>query len=248
MPINYFINSATVLNWDSNFFSLKIASISLFNSDFLFLHKAIEDYNREGFDLLYLFYNAKCALPNNIFSPHLSILVDHKRVYSHNMHKNTEVSSCVCEFSGCPHLLYDLAFQAGVESRFKLDTNFGQKKFEKLYIKWVEESVKKVMADCIYVYKEEEKICGFVTLKLNMDDVTIGLIATDYACRGKKVGTALINAAKRYTWTKNRKELKVATQVTNIPACSFYEKNDFSVVSDTDIYHIWLKKQSYDSI
>ena len=49
-----------------------------------------------------------------------------------------------------------------------------------------------------------------------------------------------INAAKNYLIERNITELHVATQLENVQAYRFYEKNGLKEISQTNIYHFWL--------
>ena len=42
-------------------------------------------------------------------------------------------------------------------SRFNLDKKFGRTKFEELYVKWVDNSINKVFADDLLIYKENNQ-------------------------------------------------------------------------------------------
>lgn len=234
------LNTVKYLDWDSNFFSMKIASISMDVWDKDFLWYNIEKLRLENVDLVYLFLNDdQCSLP----IPHLSgkcLLADVKRIYVFQDIVDASVGSNIELFSGCPSELYDLAIQAGTDSRYRLDPNFKDGDFERLYRTWVDNSLNGSVADYVIVYNNKSNLkAGFVTLQNKGDYMSIGLIATDKSCRRLGVGTSLLNAAKRYAFVEHL-PLKVATQAHNQSACLFYEKNGFVQQTQSLIYHIWL--------
>lgn len=236
------VNQTRRLEWDSSFFSLEIASIVLHHSDDMFLEQTIRNYIKKKTDLLYLFIDEGIILPDSILSNYHHHLVDKKRIYEYS--RNMEVSqlnSNICEYQGDPSVLYDLAIQAGINSRFRIDPDFPNEKFEALYRAWIDKSVSKELADKVLIYKDADKIIGLLTLQKKNDFYSIGLVATDKEYRCKGIGKALMKAAKYYAYLENC-SLSVVTQAENRPACQFYEKEKFVKKSDTTIYHIWLNK------
>lgn len=85
------------------------------------------------------------------------------------------------------------------------------------------------MQDNIYVAEINEKLVGFVTVRI--DGVgNIGaylrMIAVAQVFRGKGIGAQLIDYASRIA-TENIPNLFLICSVENIRAQSFYERNDF---------------------
>ena len=58
--------------------------------------------------------------------------------------------------------------------------------------------------------------------------------------RGQGIGTALVNHVKAYAAESGLARLDVVTQGRNTLACRFYEKNQFVVKSELNVYHLWL--------
>lgn len=234
-------NDVSELKWDSEFFKKKIVSISMNSWDDSFLNNTLQQLKDERFQLVYLFLKEGISLPNAYFVKYKCNCVDKKRIYVLNSFPNKDVSPNIFLYKGDSSVLYDLAIQAGVNSRFHVDPDFPDKDFERLYKTWIDKSLNGVMADYVLVYRiPGGSICGFITLKKKNDGyLSIGLIATNAIYRRSGIGSALIDAAKHYAY-KDGLFLEVATQAENLPACSFYEKNGFEKLSQSTIYHIWL--------
>lgn len=136
--------------------------------------------------------------------------------------------------------LKKLAFQSGIYSRFKRDRNFTKNEYEKLYTKWIEDSINKLIADNIIVYKDNfNEYKGFITVKHKMDFAEIGLIAVDELSRGKGIGAALLNYVNNLTKLAGLKKIIVTTQFENIPAMKLYERAGYKIISKKYIYHLW---------
>ncbi len=148
----------------------------------------------------------------------------------------------VIDFDDIPirkDFFYSLAFESGKYSRFKLDPNFEQNKFELLYKKWVDNSIAKDFADKIFYVKELNEVIGFVTVKNNVNFSTIGLIAVAENHQGKGIGKKLILNVEKYCISINIFELRIPTQKENTVACHFYINMGFNIKEETIIKHYW---------
>ena len=134
----------------------------------------------------------------------------------------------------------ELAYLSGTYSRFKIDENFTSKNFIDLYDEWVRKSITREIADEVFVYIEQSKILGFVTVSVKNNIGSIGLIAVNPKHQGKKIGSHLLNQVELFLTSKNITELQVPTQKANQLACDFYIKNGFEQFSNQNIYHFNL--------
>jgi dTDP-4-amino-4,6-dideoxy-D-galactose acyltransferase len=135
--------------------------------------------------------------------------------------------------------IYDLAFESGKYSRFKLDPNFSQTEFEKLYKKWVDNSYTKEFADGVLIYKEQNSILGFVTYKVCDGYATIGLIAVCPKHQGKGIGEKLIQSVENELANNGVDELRIPTQLQNEKACLFYVKMGYEIIENNILKHYW---------
>lgn len=136
--------------------------------------------------------------------------------------------------------LENLAIQAGNYSRFKVDPKFPYDLFFKLYTAWMRNSLTGIAADCTMVVWSGDEIAGMVTAGRKKDYGYIGLLAVSQEHRGRSVGTMLVSSAQAYLRSNGLLEGRVATQLSNKPACHLYEKCGFKVDKIENIYHFWL--------
>ncbi|MCD2259790.1 GNAT family N-acetyltransferase [Psychroserpens luteolus] len=223
------------LSWDSDFFALEIAE---------YLHNGLDtlpnDQNN-AFDLIVLKTEDEQPITIEGFYPNFS---ESKITYSKSIDITNikGVDSTVFDHDIHPiseNELFDLAFESGKYSRFKLDSNFSKDQFESLYKAWIINSLNKKMATKTFYTKYNDTITGFVTLKKNEPSAQIGLIGVRNEFQGQKIGTRLMNAVISYCAEHNVKQLYVATQKSNSQACVFYEKNGFNVHDVLHISHFW---------
>jgi dTDP-4-amino-4,6-dideoxy-D-galactose acyltransferase len=134
----------------------------------------------------------------------------------------------------------DLVYLSGHLSRFKIDINFPLGSFEKLYLKWIENSVYSEIYK-VLVYRINEEIIAFITLELPEESIfaKIGLIAVKPNYQGLGLGKKLIKFAERIAYKSEKQILQVVTQGTNLQAIKAYENYGFSLRNTTNIYHYW---------
>lgn len=222
-----------VLDWDSLFFNKKIGEI-----DFDARDQSFTDSNE--FDLLYVKQSEDEFWELEGFR---QTFAETKIVFAKSLSKNTNptdsfiISAFDTEVS--KKLIYNLAFESGKCSRFRLDTNFKQSEFEKLYKIWVDNSFTKEFADDIVVYKKQNDILGFVTYKLFSEFATIGLIGVSPEFQGEGIGRKLLQAVERKLINNKTEELRIPTQLNNEIACKFYERLGYKIIEKKIIKHYW---------
>jgi len=231
------------LDWDTNFFGFKtgkivnvVDSITLEN----ILNKAKED----KYKLIYLFTHPNIDSINKIALKNNGLLVDTKITFSLELKcflpKYTFENIITYNDSELDKTLLSLAFQSGEYSRFKTDKNFSSGIFEKLYTIWMEESVKRKIADEVFVYTKANKICGMITVSEDLGIAKIGLIGVDILSRGEQIGSKLIDFTKNYFNKRGLNKMEVVTQLENLKACAFYKHVGFSIAKSENVYHLWL--------
>lgn len=225
------------LTWDSEFFGKQIAFIEGFTATDMQIDAEIARYKKLGIDCVYLYTRKPVSL-----SGYDSVLADKKRIY---VLENPMFDKCDNRhimskpmYEGHPSELYDLAFQSGEHSRFKVDTHFSDDEFCNLYRKWVDNSLQEGFADYVLVALDPQPV-GFITAKLKGDRIVIGLFATDRKYRGRGIGSRLMQEIINEASTKKLK-VEVVTQADNKAACDFYEGKGFKKVDEQYVYHIWL--------
>jgi dTDP-4-amino-4,6-dideoxy-D-galactose acyltransferase len=228
--------------WDSGFFNKKIGKIEYDNSqesDFTqLLHTAKED----GYQLLYVFGNADMYVQDAVLEQFKGKLVDRKCLYSKTINADDSCESNAIEYelTELTHDLESLALLSGTHSRFRLDKGFDKADFQRLYSIWITRSLKKEIADKIFVVAESDKVMGMITLKFYENAGHIGLFAVSESAQSKGYGSSLINACVNEVIAKQLQRLEVPTQMGSVGACHFYEKSGFSIKSITNTYHFWL--------
>lgn len=230
------------LAWDSSFFEIKIGRLYCYGNG-VDIKKNINDCKEQGYKLVYIFCEKDNSKYDSLVRSTGAVLYDEKITFFKSIiHPQPLTNSNIISFESdkIPEALYKLGIQSGEYSRFKCDVNFAPGQFEDLYKKWVENSVNRTIADEVFISMESGVITGFVTLKYNIHEGAIGLIAVDNRYRGKAIGSNLISYTESFLLNRNIGNLRVVTQAANIGAVNFYKKNNFKIKEVTNIYHFWI--------
>ena len=224
------------IEWDSDFFGFLIGRLD--TSEDTSFEQFLIDANE--FKLTYVFSNYPL---NWVGLKHVDTkLVFQKEVkYTEesDFDKLDEISiSCFNPETDSYTQIENLAYLSGNFSRFKLDKKFGENNYRELYKKWLDESIKKNIADYVLVANYKTKIVGFVSLKLDsLGNGQIGLIAVNSDFQGRRIASNLIKACEEQIGVGQF--LKVPTQEANTKAVKLYYKNNFEIVEKSFVYHYW---------
>lgn len=240
-----------ILDWDTDFFGFTVAQILPSRLKKEELGEILKEMGKNNIKLAYWASDPDdeesqaCARSSN------ALLVDRKTTYfiesrdiqaRLNFPDNPEIFiEEYPEMTTSPEL-EELAVQAGVHSRFKVDAQIPENKFVELYKIWMRRSITREVAKKVFVVRSEGKIAGMVTVGEKGGRADIGLLAVDASLRGKNAGTALVRAAQNWGVREGYYSSQVVTQGDNIPACRFYEKCGYRVDKVENIHHFWIGK------
>ncbi len=219
------------LEWDSNFFNLKVG-------EFIY-YQNYKDKDLSAFDLIYVVSDKDFELQLENFE---NSFAETKVIFNKKPEKGNQNPQPIFSFDKQNidiQELYYLAFESGKNSRFLLDKKFNPNHFRMLYKQWIDNSINKKFADDVLVYFEEKTAKGFVTYKVIDTTATIGLIAVNPNSQGKGIGAKLVQHLENLAFEKGIKQIMIPTQMNNISACNFYSKQGYAIKSKTYIKHYW---------
>lgn len=226
------------LEWDSNFFDLRIGKTVVSSQLELNNLAKMQPRLSQGYDLIYVFAKKGLLAPDGSFS-----LVDQKTIFKTKIESVCgNINDNIIQFDDkyVTEDLLKLALVSGEYSRFRLDKRLTGDAYERLYSCWIEQSVKHIIATEIFCYMIDGKPKGLLTLNRQGMKGIIGLVATDPISQGNGIGGALLQYVKNFCANNGVIELSVTTQLRNKAACHLYEKAGFIMESCTDIWHLWL--------
>jgi dTDP-4-amino-4,6-dideoxy-D-galactose acyltransferase len=237
--MNNFFNN---LQWDSDLFGYKIASMKgheITNDEY---KERINYFSKCNYKLIYWFVDPNDSISNETALLNGLVLMDEKATFNKklNMENRDEKEIIDYENNRPTESMYKLSFQSGIFSRFRIDKKFDNNEFKKLYTKWIEKSVKKEIANKVFVHFKDGTEDGLITANIKDYLGEIGILAVDVESRGKSIGEKLLNRVNFYFFKSGCRNVQIVTQLQNKIACNFYSKNGFILKKIINIYHIWM--------
>lgn len=222
----------TDLVWDSTFFGYNVGKVTLTDNEEL---PSIwpDGYN---YKLIYIFSHQQIC--NTQINNVTAQLVDVKLLLGRPVTLGKQQDECIVLLTQLSVDLINLATQSGWYSRFKLDTKFRNREFERMYTTWITSSIDRDDV-VVFGYMSNQQLVGFISLSTKNNVAYIGLIAVDETQRGMQIGSKLIAMADVYAQQNNLTQITVNTQQENSSALKFYIKNGFDILNRTYIYHLW---------
>lgn len=223
------------LQWDSAFFGYPVGRIILPGPVSENTIRTIP--GMEDFRLVYVFSDT--GLPKEFDAS----LVARRLEYSKNLsgQKTHTTVSLYDKNTDSYQELINLALQCGGLSRFRVDKNFRNKEYERLYKKWIDKSLNE---ENIYVLvtRSTKHLTGFITIDCK-DKKTgrLGLIAVDANYQNKGIGTDLMKMIEKVCLDNGKHSIHAVTHFGNHGAVTILKKREYKKVSSSFVYHLWNK-------
>jgi dTDP-4-amino-4,6-dideoxy-D-galactose acyltransferase len=236
--------SYRILEWDSNFFGIKVGRISCPTLRQEQLDEILSDMARAHVKLAY--WPSDTEIRSSATRELGGRLVDRKTTFEIDfrcLNPGDFISTGLVE-TYTPSMpvveLEALAIRSGQYSRFRVDPHISSDKFETLYKTWLRRSLTKQIANEVLVIREGGSVVGMVTLVDDQGKGEIGLLAVGPQHTGRRYGEILVRAAQVGFIRNGYRFGQVTTQANNVPACNLYKKCGYSVKTVSYFYHFWL--------
>jgi len=134
-----------------------------------------------------------------------------------------------------------------IHSRFYHDPHFSRDKCDELYAIWVEKQLHQPDA-MVWVTEDESGLLGFVTVvELNPRRTSISLIGIAKRARGQGLGKALNNHVLQERGSHGFTEFEVVTQARNSGAMNLYQSCGMRIMSQQAWLHGWFNQSTNKS-
>jgi len=238
-------NVARFLEWDTQFFGVRIATIELDAISDADWRQQLAWCQLERIQCLYVLRNTK----DNVAARNTGLIdaghVDLRTTFERATLPLPGSKPCKATFrparaSDTP-ALRAMAMTAHKDSRFWKDPRFPRERCEELYGTWIERSIQG-WADAVFVAEMEGSPVGYITGHVREGQVAeIGLVAVAEARRGERIGGALVREALCWAEYCGLGRTRVVTQGENTPAVLLYAAAGFETTLTQHWYHLWFK-------
>ncbi len=205
----------------------------------------------ERTDLLYVF--TQSPLPPPTLARYHGHLVDQRRDYRKTLvtcpdfEPRTDESTSYADVRGAElkaedrTALHSLAIRSGYTCRYRNDPYLPGELFEKLYRRWMDNSIAGKVAYAVLVARQESRIVGVITLQeQDRQTSNLGLVAVAKQYSGRGIGTRLLQFALRTVWQKRgHRRISSVTHGQDPAACRYYERQGFVLHDECNVYHLW---------
>ncbi|MCC8358778.1 GNAT family N-acetyltransferase [Salinimicrobium sediminilitoris] len=232
-----------IISWDTDFFNFNVARL-----------KADTLKDRKGLTLLEEIYNEDIKLAYYVSENPLSESLKENPFYKfylvmtripivkqlnevNDFHRNISFYSDDYPDED----LIKLAQLAGAQGRFGNDPNITKEQCDEIFENYIINSVNKKMATEVLVYRENERIIGFSTLKVGNGIGYAPLFAVAREYEGKGISFALMRAAESVMFSKGVTKVLSGTQNLNKKALAIYKRYGFELKEPEYVYHLWQK-------
>ncbi len=137
-------------------------------------------------------------------------------------------------------VIESMARGAHTDTRFFKDTGFPAARAADLYARWIQRDFREHRV--LVVGGPDGAVAGYVTCQLDAASGIgrIGLIAVAEAARGRGLGRALVQGALAWFRENGCREVRVATQGTNLVAQRLYQAFGFRTAETSVTFHRWF--------
>ena len=241
-------NVPRLLEWDSEFFGLRIASLSALALGEGAWRSALDWAGKERIDCLYLLSESDDSTSRRLFEHSGAALVDLRVTLARDTGPMFKVKPCSATLRAANandvSALRAIASRAHTDSRFYSDGRFARERCDELYATWIERSVRG-WARSVLVAELDGALAGYVTLHARPDgDAEIGLIAVTESARGKGVGRFLVESALLMANAFGLAHTSVVTQGSSVAAQRLYQSAGFRTTRVQLWHHLWFEKQA----
>lgn len=232
------------LNWDSDFFGLKIGKVSITQDDEFDWCSFKETADTEKYELIYVF-KFKKMLPweiaikagLNLVDIHITMAKKFIKEDYLNIPYDFRTELTEAERNGC----YAIADETAIVSRFYKEKNIGPNIAKKLYRKWIDNALNKSFADGLFLVKKVNSVVGIQVIKTDIENKVgfCSVIGVDSNYKGLGIGENLWEQSFGF-WANERNivRCKVSLSFQNVESFNFHLKMGFNKIEETKyIYH-----------
>ncbi len=226
------------LPWDSAFFRVPIASVTVEPADSL--EKLESILKVQAAECLYL------MLPHPLPAGFLEILsrygaecFDKKTIFEKEKLSYSEEDPAIQKVHVLKEDCVLLAISSGWKSRFFLDQRF--RSFQPmLYRRWVENYFDSAKIAGVWEYRlPDGELAGMVCASCEDTIGKIGLIAVAPPYQGRGIGIRLMRKVENFYLDHGNTVAEVVTQLENTGACRLYERCGYTISRISEVWHLW---------
>ena len=234
--------ACTYLEWDSEFFSRRIARANRRRLDPAALGALLDWCAANRIECLFFLADSDDAQTARLAEANQFLLAAVRMTFERKVGEpfvspaDAVVRSAREEDLGA---LRAIAKTGHRDTRFYFDQHFDRTKCDLLYEAWIENSFRGFAQD-VLVAEIDQKPVGYITIHLRGDEAHIGLVGVAEGHQGVGLGSILVRHFLSWAARKGAERATVVTQGRNTRAQRLYQRNGFVTASFQLWYHRWF--------
>jgi len=230
-------NVVRFLEWDTQFFGVRIASLEAQGISAEQWHTALAFCREQRIGCLYVLASSgsdhEHPLRAGAKQTDLRVTLERRPPFG-----RSESSRIRLALESDIPALRAIAARSHTDSRFYADGGFARDRCDELYATWIEKSVRG-WADSVFTSGEPGAPQCYLSYHEREEHSEIGLVAVAEEARGQGLGRALVEAALIRA-APGLKPVHVVTQGRNEGATALYEKCGFELLTVQSRFHLWF--------
>jgi len=238
------------LEWDSEFFGVRIASMAPAKLDDQSLLGVVDWARTEKIACLYALSDADDIATLRRLESAGARLVDIRMTFERRLDGPTPAHGADAIRTARESdiaALRKLAAASHTASRFFADGGFERARCEELYATWIEKSCRG-WADRVLVAELDGRLAGYVSCHVREGSRgEIGLVAVAPEAQGRGLGAQLVDSAVEWLAERELSRVTVVTQGSNAGAQRLYQSRGFRTSIVQLWHHLWFDSENVRS-
>lgn len=234
----------TYLDWDSEFFSRRIASANRRRLDHPALNELLVWCVANRIECLYLLADSDDPQTARLVETNEFLLTDVRMTFERTLGEPSFMPTGVAVRPAREEDLGTLRAIAQTghrDTRFYFDPHFDRAKCDLLYETWIENSFRG-FAESVLVAEMDGRPVGYITGHKRGDNAQIGLIGVAEGHQGAGLGSILVKHFLSWAAREGAVRANVTTQGRNVRAQRLYQRAGFVTSSCQLWYHRWFSR------
>lgn len=236
------------LNWDTDFFGLKIGLVIISNNTEFDIFFFKEEASKEKYDLIYVFKYQEMFPWETVLKAELE-LVDIQITMAKQFKKDDYINTpfefrtelTESEKNQC----YVIADETSIVSRFYREKTIGPMTTKKLYRKWIDNALNQSFSDGLFLHKTANSVTGIHLIRTDVENNIGYFTLTGVNPEFKRIGIGHKLWMQSFAyWANNSKidMIKSPFSFNNSESFNFHLKMGFNRIEETKyIYHFHNK-------
>lgn len=230
------------LDWDSNFFGLRIARLNRSRLDEETVASALAWCVSNRIDCLYFLADSDHPATPILAGKNGFRLTDVRMTFEMQLAQGEPRAAQPAIRLGREEdlpVLQRIACMTHRDTRFYFDEHFDRAKCDELYATWIVNSLHG-FAQAVLVAEVAGTLAAYLSCHLKGEESQIGLLGVDAKHQGQGLGRQLVQQFLFWSRQQNARRATVVTQGRNLSAQRLYQRNGFVTASLCLWYHRWF--------